>query len=230
MYLKRIVCLANSRKSAGRCVAGIEIAPKSQGAWIRPVSSRASQEISEEERRYEDGTDPRVLDIVDVPLHEAQPHGHQSENHVIDDTYYWEKKGIMSWEDLQDLVENDGDTLWENGDRSYYGLNDRMSEANANKFDNSLILIRPENLVILVRVEGEEFNNPRRRVRAKFDWKGTSYLLSVTDPVAERKYLQMDDGEYRVRDAVLCISAGERHTDGKCYKFCAALITSRSRS
>ncbi|MGH7707024.1 MAG: dual OB domain-containing protein, partial [Vulcanimicrobiaceae bacterium] len=36
--LKRIVCLANSRKLQGRCVAGRELQKNGPGAWIRPVS------------------------------------------------------------------------------------------------------------------------------------------------------------------------------------------------
>ena len=51
---KRIVCLANSRKLSGRCVAGREWSEK-QGAgdWIRPVSERDNQAASENERQYE---------------------------------------------------------------------------------------------------------------------------------------------------------------------------------
>ena len=82
--VKRVVCLANSRKLAGRCVAGRKWIDGRPGGWIRPVSNRENQEVSEYERQYEDGSDPRVLDIVDVPLLEPRPLDHQTENWLLD--------------------------------------------------------------------------------------------------------------------------------------------------
>ena len=101
-YTKTIVCLANSRKPpSGRCVAGREVASVGFGAWIRPISERPTLEISEEERRYQDGTDPKVLDIIAIEMKRALPEHHQQENHLIDDGYYWVKRGVVSWRDLQ---------------------------------------------------------------------------------------------------------------------------------
>ena len=101
--MKRIVCLANSRKLYGRCIAGREWCGPRAGRWIRPVSERAGQEVSEYERQYEDGSDPQVLDIVDVPVLEARPTGWQTENWLLDPEYYWEKAGRLSWFDLPAL-------------------------------------------------------------------------------------------------------------------------------
>ncbi len=82
--VKRIVCLANSRKLNGRCVAGVELSGGERVGWIRPVSAREHGEVSEYERQYEDGSDPRVLDIMDVPLLETLPKGCQQENWLLD--------------------------------------------------------------------------------------------------------------------------------------------------
>jgi hypothetical protein len=101
--------LANSRKPpSGRCVAGREVSGANFGAWIRPVSERPSQEISEEERRYGDGRDPALLDVIEVPFKRRQPTHHQTENHVIDDSNYWKKRGTVSWRTLKFAVE----TVW----------------------------------------------------------------------------------------------------------------------
>ena len=87
---KRILCLANSRKLSGRCIAGIEVSESGvPHVWIRPVSSREHEEVSEHERQYEDGSDPHVLDVIDVPTLEPRPMGYQQENWLIDRGYYW---------------------------------------------------------------------------------------------------------------------------------------------
>ena len=95
----------------------------------------------------------------------------------------------------------------------------------AAKLKNSLMLIEPEDLTIKVVTEGAEFGNPRRRVRADFKHVNTHYSLIVTDPVAERALLAKPNAEYKTKDTYLCISLGEAHTDGLCYKLVAAVIS-----
>jgi hypothetical protein len=224
-YTKTIVCLANSRKPpSGRCVAGRESTGSGFGSWVRPVSARSTQEISEEERNYRDGRDPAVLDVIDVPLAAPQPQHHQTENHVIDPGYYWTKRGTVSWRRLQGAVEDSGQALWTNGSSSSNGENDRVAEAEANSLARSLYLVRPEDLVLSVSAEGGDFGTPRRRVRARFVLGASSYRLSVTDPVIERNYLREPDGEYEIEDALLCVSLAEAF-HGYAYKLVAALIT-----
>ena len=57
------------------------------------------------ERQYEDGSDPRVLDVIDVPLLESRPSGYQTENWLLDPRHYWEKVGRLSVFDLPALAD-----------------------------------------------------------------------------------------------------------------------------
>lgn len=92
---KRIVCLANSRKLQGRCVAGVELTGGRAREWVRPVGDREHQAVSEHERQYRDGSDPRLLDIIDVPLLEHRPKDYQRENWLLDPKKYWKKAGVF---------------------------------------------------------------------------------------------------------------------------------------
>jgi hypothetical protein len=222
--IKRIVCLANSRKHSGRCIAGKEVlADGSYGGWIRPVSARPGAEISEDERRYEDGRTAKLLHIVDVPVIAAAPVLYQSENYIIDSDLYWAKKGKLAVDDLDPLVDNPP-CLWWNGDSTYYGANDRVKLDVASKLRTSLLLLKPKDLKLLVPVEGAEFGNPKRRIRASFTYKNVYHSLIVTDPVAETALLAKPNAEYKMNDTYLCVSLGEAHTDGSCYKLAAAVI------
>jgi len=180
--------------------------------------------LSEEERRYENGRDPQMLDIIDISMLAPAPLLHQSENHVIDAVYYWYKTGRLAYATLTQLAD-EPPTLWADGESTYHGQNDRVALDVAGRMTNSLVLIRPESLSIRVQAEGTEFGNCRRRVRACFRYHGTSYSLIITDPVAERAFLAGPDGPYPAPEGYLCVSLGRAHTDNYCYKLVAGVIT-----
>ena len=220
--MKRIVCLANSRKLSGRCIAGKEWQDNRPGKWIRPVSARDSEEISEYERQYEDGSDPRVLDIMAVPLLSHRPRDHQQENWLIDAECCWVKQGVLSWDDLGKLVDSVA-PLWNDGHRTNSGCNDKVPLASATSLDNSLRLIHVDRVQVSVFKPGEAFGNPRRRVQAQFSYAERRYALWITDPFYERLYLAKTDGVYEIGENLLTISLGEEFR-GAYYKLVAAVI------
>ena len=162
-----------------------------------------------EERRYEDGQKANVLDIVCIPMLKPEPDGFQTENHLIDDKYYWVREGVENWDTVQKLVEPIDGPLWVNGHSTYHGHNDKVPEKQSCEFEHSLILVEPTDLRILVRRESGFSGPDRRRIRAQFTLAGKNYLLQVTDPVVEETYLTKKDGTYPIEKAILCISLSE---------------------
>lgn len=222
-YSKTIICFANSRKNSGRCIAGRELESGNIGEWIRPVSSRQNAELSEDDRRFKDGKDPKVLDIIRIEMKRQKDHAFQSENHLIDDGYYWSFQGRASWDQVMASVDDSGEPLWSNESSSYNGKNDRVDENEANPEHGSLKLIKVDDLNIHVSVEGAAFGNGKRKVRGDFTYGEINYRLTVTDPLIERKYLNGSDGTSHVGSALLCVSLGEPY-NGWAYKLIAAVI------
>jgi hypothetical protein len=220
--IKRNVCLANSRKLNGRCVAGIEVSEDKRIGWVRPVSAREHEEVSEYERQYEDGSDPRVLDLINVPLIEARPKGYQQENWLLDPNHYWVKVGVAKWSKLQRPADPVA-PLWINGYSTGNGLNDKIPIAQTADLRSSLRLIRVNHLTLSVYKPGEFFGNPKRRVQGRFRYGDTKYAIWVTDPYYEETCLSKPDGEYKIGESYLSISLGEPYK-GDCYKLIAAII------
>ena len=219
---KRLVCLAHSRTLHGRCVAGREWSAAGAGRWIRPISARAGGEVSEYERQYEDGSDPRILDVLDVPLLESRPGGYQTENWLLDPRCYWEKVGRLSTFDLPALADPVA-PLWIDGHSTYNGLNDKIPIAAIGSVTGSLRLLHSDQLRLVVCRPGEAFGNNKRRVQGRFRHAGREYALWVTDPDWERTYLMKLDGTYVIGECFLTISLGEAYGDA-CYKLIAAII------
>ncbi len=220
---KRMLCLANSRKLSGRCIAGIELGEHGQPlGWIRPVSHRPSAEISEEERRYQDGTDVRVLDIVDIPVQRHQPCDYQQENWLIDPGYYWRRVTAHSSSGLRRFVHRPA-ALWTPHFSTYHGRHDRIPLATALGLESSLRLIEVPALTLNVFAPGANFGDAKRRVQGMFSHAGQNYRLWVTDPLIERSHLARDDGCYNFGPAFLTISLGEPHEDWV-YKLIATVI------
>jgi hypothetical protein len=222
-YVKRIVCLANSFKKGGTCVAGKELREEGYGGWVRPVSMRATAELWPSEAQYANCGSPRVLDIIDVPLIGAAPLRHQTENFLIDDTGRWNKVGEVSGAALARACD-DPASLWMSREHTAAGCCDCMSPVEAARVRESLFLIRPEQFVIEVR---RDSRTQRKGYRRKFRYKGTQYNLSMTDPVVRGVYVAKEEGDYPVDAAYVCVSLTEPFRDRRCYKLVASVISSK---
>lgn len=219
--VKRIVCLANSRKLSERCLAGKEVSHDAAYPWIRPVSNRPTQEVPLTLRRYRDGSDPALLDLIDVPLKRHEAKSYQSENWLLDAGQRWTRAGRMTWSQLS-AIADDPPSLWLNGSSTAQGLNDRVATADAEQLTESLYLLRLETMQVRIYAPNarDEFS---RRVQATFRHRGVEYRLRVTDPVIEDQYLLGDDGTHDIGRCFATVSLGEPFM-GYCYKLVAAVI------
>ncbi len=219
--LQKIVCLANSRKYSGRCVAGKELLQDGIGGWIRLVSGSGSGELTIKEITMKNGKPPELLDIIALYTGGEAAHGYQPENRLAGDTL-WLKDGEMPPSILRRLCD-EPEHLWVDGFSSAGGVNDRIPLDLAEKnIASSLLLVAVERLCVVV---GEDARG-LKRARAEFAYHGVDYRLAITDPVIESRYMQMDAGRYPVEDGenYLTVSISEPF-DGFCYKLAAAFIT-----
>ena len=231
--VKRIVCLANSRKEKERCIAGKELlADGSPGGWVRPVSDRPTEAVNAYERQYRDHSEPCVLDIIDVPVVEARPNTYQAENWLLDPhpshpPVFWDKVRRVSLDDLTQFTDP-AEPLWTNGHSSDKGWNDRIPLYLANTLDSSLRLIQVDRLELSTSSAKHTQKAPGfspYRVQGRFRYDGVEYRLNVTDPIYEQEYGIRPNSKYSFDTCFLTISLGGPYK-GHAYKLIAAVITS----
>ena len=223
VVVKRIVCLANSRKEGDRCLAGKEMREDGRpGGWLRPISAREDEAVNECERRYADAAEPRLLDVVDVPVLQARAKGYQQENWLLDPSRRWEKVRRLTPEVLPRLADPVG-PLWIDGYHTQHGRNDRVPVARTDSLNSSLRLLRVGKLeldVFAPRIAQGDF---KRRIKGRFRYNGENYRLWVTDPVYEQTYLNRPNASYTLGACYLTVSLGEPY-QGYAYKLIAAII------
>ena len=203
--MRRIVCLANSRKPDGRCVAGKLYAQGKFGAWLRPISIREGEELSEQERHTSKGVEPALLDILEFTIFNHKPSAHQPENFVINPQHKFKQVGRISAEELLKVVDKPTN-LWIMGYQSKtFGKNDLVPPTRISEVSNSLYLINPHSFTIQV-VQGTY----SLQVRGHFTYLGADYNLRVTDPILEEKFIPKGVGEYKIEDVLLTISLAEK--------------------
>jgi hypothetical protein len=225
MYKRTILCFANSWKTGGTCVAGKELLGTGVGGWIRPVSSRPTQEIAVPERRYKDGTLADVLHVIEVPLLSHSPLLHQTENHVIDASRPWRKSGSVTWAQVQASLDNVAGALWLNGHSTIHGRNDKIPLSSLAGVVDSLRLVGVTDLTLHVALEpGWQGAPPKRKVRGSFSLNGHHYRLAVTDPLVTDIYRNKEHGDYPIGTATLCVSLSQPEY-GHAFKLIASVFT-----
>jgi hypothetical protein len=215
-----IICLANSRKRQGRCIAGLRT---DGGGWVRPVAPCGDGSLFPQQYRLRDGAEPQVGDMLRIGVQSPLPKPHQPENWLIDGT---------RWELLARPLPGEKHALLQAsvvaGPELFGNRSDRLPE---NSFHNpteaSLALVVPQNLRWRIFLT-EDF---RRRTRAVFSLGAAEYDLSLTDPVWEERlrhlpesFLEQEASNFPLPDSVLLTVSLSEPFNGFCYKLVAAVI------
>lgn len=222
MPIFELICLANSRKYGGRCVAGL----RTDGCgWVRLVSAEPKGVLRTGHYRLPTGRHAAVLDRVRVPVEAARPEAHQPENWLVAPGS-WALMPPMPMDELAPLLSR----FVAPGPAIFHGAEDRIPMAQVRKSPGapSLTLVRPECLRWQVSQVGD-----KRQLRAAFHLCGAPYRLSLTDAVWEQRLEALKPGLHDCDDryvppgheVLLMVSLGEPYEkDDCCYKLAAAVV------
>jgi putative nucleic acid modification protein with dual OB domain len=218
----QFICLANSRKIGGRCVAGVRVDGR---GWIRPVSGHPGGTLFSE-YRYVNGAEAALLDIVEADVIAAQPEAHQPENWLLAPGTWQLIERLPPGAAMQYLtpfvvpgpvlLENESDSV------AYTTLVQQPASA-------SLALVEPHRIPwhITTNTQGQ------RQTRCDFNLAGARYDLAITDPAFVPRLAELIYG-YHLREVagiaaedrvLLTVSLGEPfEATGHCYKLVAAVL------
>jgi len=176
----RIVCLANSFREGGRCLAGIELDTDNQPIfvnnrpkWVRPVGRTAHEEVPTALV-----SDIFLLDIFELAPVEFHHFGHQTENLTFHPDSLV-KTGKFDRHHLWMLTENEKHN-------SVFGSTGRSVALDVLKGMNySLKMIYTDKFAVVEKEVKEKFYT---QVRIAFDFHGVGYEFPVTDPIFLYEY------------------------------------------
>lgn len=205
---REILCLANSWKPGGRCVAGL----LPDGSWIRPVTATGNGSLAPQMCMLDVGRPVRALDVVRVGVKRAEPRLHQPENWVITDKR-WKFVDARDPSEVQDFLDGaltDEPELF--GTTSNKVAWSRIQQRGT---DSSLALVKAANPAF-----GWNPHKPSQR-RARFVYRGFTYDLPITFefdllPTGEQEHLSASTWYFT-------ISLGEPY-EGGCFKLIAGAI------
>ncbi len=207
-----MICLANSWRPGGRCVAGIDV---DSGKWVRPVPPRMTA-IPECRIRMQ-GRNLALLDVIELDL--APP--------TFTTRFQCENRLILNWNWRRIRVADMGEVLKyvQEGDAVLYTRGKVVEPARIER-------LPPEKWASLQLVHGRNVSfepDPRddHRWQARFSTGGfgQDYLIKITDPIAT---VRLNSGRMLAANCLLTISLTEPiqvfDKPELCYKLAAGIL------
>ncbi|HEY1115194.1 MAG TPA: hypothetical protein VGE66_16600 [Chitinophagaceae bacterium] len=196
--LTRFVCLANSYKEGGRCLAGVQLDEGGKPViinrrpkWVRPICHTPHNEIPAHLTES-----VHVLDILQVDITEHPPSGFQSENAFFDEG---------SLQVLGQLRPDSLPSLCEVRPLIFGNRGKAVSEDRIDLIPYSLMMVSTRNFEVVERTsEYDDFSHTRLVFRYNLD----TYDLPITDPVFLHRYKLDPDLLEGVEELYLTLSLG----------------------
>jgi len=213
------ICLANSFKHGGRCVAGL----RTDGlGWIRPVSSKADGTLDINDYVLDDLTEIGLLDVARIGTVKSRAQVHQPENWQIDANRW----ALVSRPKPASLAPILDAALLRNGEL-ILGCDDRVSTAELHRSAaaQSLALVAPPEIRLHQRTKADRSQKLRCHFTLDLGARCIDYDLALTDPIWVSRTQSNQAMTFRnpMDRVLLAISLGEPF-GGYCYKIVAAII------
>lgn len=217
---KFFICLANSYKHGGRCIAGIEVVPQSDGSlgivrhddgrprWIQPVSMSANGEIPNHLAESF-----KIFSLVKLTDVEPCPdNAHTEDVHCT-------RMEICPFElsPTKDFLNQLIDTQHQ---AVFYFRGKSIPTTIIDRLDYSLMLIHSDNACAYCD-EGRE----NSKYRMKFTYNGSNYDFPITDPVFLEQFKKSPDSYADLDGVYLVLSLGIAF-EGFHYKLVATVLIS----
>ena len=215
---KHFICLANSYKHGGRCLAGIEITFNADGKhyivrhddgrpiWVRPVSNEP------------DGSIPtaiaqqiKLFDVVKMT--DAVPCPDKA--HVEDTKYAALDCNQGHYTSSEELLKLCIDSKHQN---VFYFRGKAIPAKMVDRLDYSLMLIKPEEAHAYIDEDRE-----KSKYRMKFTYYGSHYDFPITDPVFLEAFKKEPERYANLQGVYLTLSLGLEF-EGFHFKLVAAVI------
>lgn len=216
---KYFICLANSYKRGGRCVAGVEIVLDRNGGWepvlnedgrprwIRPIAQTTYGEIPNSVAE-----NIEMLSVVKLTHVVPCPEQAHAEN-----VYYSQLKPCNNYK-VQQASSTMNQLVDTKHQRIFHNKRNAVSAELLAGVNYSLMLIHPDKASAY---RDEDSDNPKTRM--KFTYHGTEYDFPITDPAFLDEFEREPERYDNIPDVYLALSLGlEFH--GWHYKLVAGVI------
>lgn len=210
-----VIILAKSRKKNNYCIAGVDT---QTGRWVRLVSQDKTIQCAVPliDLTYEDGTQTKILDVVELTTLQAAPLYYQPENVQYDPDYYWTKIRESNLDEVCQILDQSNDHyIFHNGSRK---LSRDFLEQNNDNYSLKLIRVDEANLRAI-----QWDPNERIKYDLSFDYNGESYeYLKITDDNFTRQYPHV--GNYTLENIILVLSLADIYPNDQCHHKLVATV------